>query len=268
MTLPVDETVEASDAPAFRVTNTGTRSAAEFKVDNINNVNSAVLASSTGPGATIFARAFGLGRAGVFRVDGFSNTNPALEAVTAGTGGTALLANHTGSSGDVAVFQSGSQNVARIDKNGVGFFNGGVQSSGADVAELFAVEGTVAAYAPGDVLVISTRTDRHLAKSTEPYSTLVAGVYATKPGVVLTERGIDADISDLVHLGVVGVIPTNVTTENGPIRRGDLLVTASRPGHAMKGTDSSRMVGAVLGKALESFDGSGTGVIRVLVNAQ
>jgi len=69
-------------------------------------------------------------------------------------------------------------------------------------------------------------------------------------------------------MGVVGVIPTKVSGENGAIRRGDLLVTASTPGHAMRGTDRDRMLGAVLGKALENFGEPGTGVIRVLVNVQ
>jgi hypothetical protein len=266
--LPFDAEVEANDAPAFRVTNDGSRSAAEFRVDNIDNFNSAILASTNGTGAALFARSFGLGRTALFRNEGFGNTTPAVEAFTAGTDGVAILANHGGSAGDVAIFQSGGTNVARIDKDGVGYFNGGVQSSGADVAELFAVEGAVAHYEPGDVLVISTTTDRTVVTSAEPYSTLVAGVYATKPGLTLTERGIEDDVRDLVHLGVVGVIPTKVTAENGPIRRGDLLVTSSRAGHAMRGTDKDRLPGAVLGKALEVFEGPGSGVIRVLVNVQ
>lgn len=264
--LPFDAEVEANDAPAFRVTNAGGRSAAEFRVDNINNFNSAILASTNGTGAALFARSFGVGRTALFRNEGFGNTTPAVEAFSAGTNGVALLANHAGSAGDVAIFQSGGTNVARIDKTGRGFFNGGTQASGADVAELFAVEGAAARYTPGDVLVISTRSDRTMAMSDRPYSTLVAGVHATKPGLVLTERGIDEDVSDLVHLGVVGVIPTKVTAENGPIQRGDLLVTSSLRGHAMKGTDPDRLPGAVLGKALEPFSGSGTGIIRVLVN--
>jgi hypothetical protein len=62
-------------------------------------------------------------------------------------------------------------------------------------------------------------------------------------------------------------VPTKVTTENGPIRRGDLLVSSTTPGYAMKGTDRNRMLGAVIGKAMGSLD-SGTGVIEVLVTLQ
>jgi hypothetical protein len=58
-----------------------------------------------------------------------------------------------------------------------------------------------------------------------------------------------------------------VTAENGPIHRGDLLVTSAKAGYAMKGTDRNRMLGAVIGKAMGSLD-SGSGVIEVLVTLQ
>jgi len=58
-----------------------------------------------------------------------------------------------------------------------------------------------------------------------------------------------------------------VGVENGSIKRGDLLVTSLTEGHAMKGTIRSRMLGAIVGKALGSLD-SGTGVIEVLVSLQ
>ena len=158
--------------------------------------------------------------------------------------------------------------MARIDKTGKGFFNGGTQTGGADVAEAFDVEGQVDAYEAGDVLVISTDRDRTVRKSRDPYSTLVAGVHATKPGVLLTEEGVDKAFESMVPMGIVGVLPTKVSSENGPIRRGDLLVTSATFGCAMKGTDRALMSGAVLGKALENFEGEGIGVIKVLVNTR
>jgi hypothetical protein len=68
-------------------------------------------------------------------------------------------------------------------------------------------------------------------------------------------------------MAVVGIVPAKVSTENGPINVGDLLVTSSTPGYAMKGTDRSRMLGAVVGKAMAKLD-TGTGVIEVLVTLQ
>ena len=57
--------------------------------------------------------------------------------------------------GNLAVFQVGGVNKARIDATGKGFFNGGTQNSGADVAEAFDISGNRKDYEAGDVLVIS-----------------------------------------------------------------------------------------------------------------
>lgn len=95
---------------------------------------------------------------------------------------------------------------------------------------------------------------------------MVAGIFATKPGVIGRRQNQVRD-SDEVPMAMIGVVPTKVTAENGPIRKGDLLVTSSQPGYAMKGTDRSRMLGAVIGKAMGPMD-SGTGVIEVLVTLQ
>ena len=85
-----------------------------------------------------------------------------------------------------------------------------------------------------------------------PDSTLVAGIYSTKPGMLGTTRKVDESaLSSEIPLAVVGIVPGKVTAENGPIEIGDLLVTSSVPGHAMRGTDRNRMLGAVVGKALE-----------------
>jgi len=65
----------------------------------------------------------------------------------------------------------------------------------------------------------------------------------------------------------VGIVPCKVSAENGPIQPGDLLVTSTTPGHAMKGTDRNLMLGAVVGKALEPMQ-KGTGIIQVLVTLQ
>ena len=62
-------------------------------------------------------------------------------------------------------------------------------------------------------------------------------------------------------------MPRKVTAENGAVMLGDLLVTSSTPGQAMKGTDRSRMLGAVVGKALQPLE-KGVGVIQVLVTLQ
>jgi hypothetical protein len=131
------------------------------------------------------------------------------------------------------------------------------------------VEGSRSAYEPGDVLVISQNSDRTVEKSNTPYSTLVSGVFATKAGLLLTEENAEKDnLGHLVPMGVIGVIPTKVTVEGGNIKRGDMLVTSSTPGVAMKGDPDKVRTGQVLGKALQDYNGSGIGKINVLVSVK
>ena len=89
----------------------------------------------------------------------------------------------------------------------------------------------------------------------------------------MSERGIDEDLSDRIPMAVVGIMPTKVSTENGPIERGDLLVTSDTPGHAMRADPvvvngmEIYPSGAVLGKALEPFQ-EDTGLIEVLAGVR
>lgn len=234
---------------------------------NAANSGDGVEATVDGTGNAIYGWVpnFGTGKAGRFSNFNTSNSQPVLYVTNSGTG-SALSVNHTGSSGDLAILQSGGTNVARISKAGKGFFNGGTQNSGADVAEAFDVNGNISQYEPGDILVISTSADRTVEKSSAPYSNLVAGVYATKPGVLLTEENIETDISNKAPMGVIGVIPTKVCLENGKIKRGDLLVTSSKPGVAMKASIKKVKIGQVIGKALQDYDQKEIGKIQVLVN--
>jgi hypothetical protein len=137
---------------------------------------------------------------------------------------------------------------------------------GGDYAESVDVTGDRGKYEPGDVLVIDSSSPGRFLKSAGPYSTSVAGIYSTKPGTV-GRRQPTPRTGDEVPMAMMGIVPTNVSAENGPIRPGDLLVTSSSLGYAMKGTERSRMLGAVLGKALGSLD-SGEGVIEVVVTLQ
>jgi hypothetical protein len=163
---------------------------------------------------------------------------------------------------------SGETTVFRVNGTGTIFADGGFRPFGADFAEAMAVNGSAEHYAPGDLMVIDATGERRLSMSQAPYSTLVAGIYSTQPGVVASQHHVDEALpKNEVPLAVVGIVPCKVTAENGPIVPGDLLVTSSTPGHAMKGTDRSRMLGAVVGKALEPMQ-KGTGVIQVLVTLQ
>lgn len=155
--------------------------------------------------------------------------------------------------------------VARIDASGKGFFDGGTQTGGADFAESVSAGGQKTSYEPGDVLVIDPDSDRQFLLSSAPYSTLVAGVYSTRPGVVATQhRSEDPTLSGEIPMAIIGIVPCKASAENGPIARGDLLVTSSTPGYAMRGNDKAKLVGAIIGKALQPL-AEGKGKIQVLV---
>lgn len=138
----------------------------------------------------------------------------------------------TSSSGGHMVFSDGSQQS--VAWTGV--------LSGGDYAEAVDVTGDRGEFEPGDLLVIDPKTHGHFQKVPKAKSSI-----------------------DEVPMAMIGIVPTRVSTENGPIRRGDLLVSASTPGYAMKGTDRNRMMGAVIGKALAPLE-TGSGVIEVLIS--
>jgi hypothetical protein len=162
----------------------------------------------------------------------------------------------TASSGGFITFQDGS--VQSTAYTGV--------VCGGDFAESVDVTGRRASYEPGDVLVIDPQHPGNFLEASQPYSTLVAGIYSTKPGYV-GRRLTGPKSPDEIPMAMTGIVPTKVTAENGSIKAGDLLVTSSIPGMAMRGTNRKRLAGAVVGKALGSLE-TGTGVIEVLVTLQ
>ncbi len=263
---------DGSGNAIYGLANSTNGEAGLFQVNNTSNNSVALKGQSNGNSSSfaIHGLATGQGVGGVFQIDNPTNPNFALTATTNGSGN-AFMANYGGSGAsttafnNIAIFRNNGNNVARIDNTGKGFFNNGTQLGGADVAESFEVEGAKNTYETGDVLVISTSSDRKVEKSSEAYSSLVAGVYATKPGVLLTPESIDTDISHQVPMGVIGVIPTKVCNEGGAIKRGDLLVTSSKSGYAMKADRSKLQIGQAIGKALQDFDGT-EGKIEVLVS--
>jgi len=179
--------------------------------------------------------------------------------------------NSPGGYSDLAIFRRYGTNYARIGLYGAGYFNGGVNTSGADFAESVRVDRPAGEFEPGDVVVIDAAAVRQFSMSTEAMSPLVAGVVSTKPALLgSTHKVASMSPADRtawkareVELGIVGIVPTKVCDEGGPIRAGDLLVTASIPGHARR-APANPAPGTVLGKALAPLD-RGRGKVEVLL---
>ncbi|WP_437275939.1 hypothetical protein WME90_32450 [Sorangium sp. So ce375] len=136
----------------------------------------------------------------------------------------------------------------------------GWQTGGWDLAEKF--DRHDPSLEPGDVVVADPEVPERLIRSSAPEQTTILGVISEKPGFLL---GVSwEDPKNPTALALAGRVPVKVTLEGGPIRIGDLLTSASEPGHAMRASRPAR----VIGMALSAFDGSQSdrGKVIVLIN--
>lgn len=162
-----------------------------------------------------------------------------------------------------------------VSTSGIVFPNGGGTQTaawtgvlcGGDYAESVDMSGRRTSYEPGDVMVVDPSAPGNFVKASKPYSTLVAGIYSTKSGAVGKRSTDPVRLKKKIPMAMIGIVPTKVSAENGAVGPGDLLITSSTHGYAMKETDRARMTGAIVGKALGSVQ-SGTGMIEVLVTLQ
>ncbi len=102
---------------------------------------------------------------------------------------------------------------------------------------------------PGEIVVLEggLSVDRAHQDSTTP----IIGVVSTKPGVTLgfDDVSLNEDEGGF-PIALSGRVPIKLSTENGPVKRGDALMLSSIPGVAMK----AKGTGVVIGTALEDFD--------------
>lgn len=124
---------------------------------------------------------------------------------------------------------------------------------------------------PGDVLVINKTSPEKVSKSNGPYDKNVVGVVSSAPALLFSTSGVTAnpgttpESTQTPPVALAGRVPVKVSTENGPIKPGDLLTSSSAPGVAMKATDRTLATHAVIGKALEKFDQKENGKILAIV---
>lgn len=141
------------------------------------------------------------------------------------------------------------------------------QSGGADVAERINTSEWVK---KGNVVEIDPNHEGFFRKTRDSYSTKVAGVISSNPGLILgSDKGSSSDRwgDNRPKLVLAGRVEVKVNTNNGSIDVGDLLVSSSQPGYAMKCEDRRRCTGAVVGKALEPLkEKSGKVMIQVTLS--
>jgi hypothetical protein len=133
--------------------------------------------------------------------------------------------------------------------------------TGCDIAERYEVSQDSDNLEAGDVVILDSNEETKVKKSNKPYDTMVIGVISTNPSMTM---GVLEDNEGHPPVALLGKVPTKVTTENGPIKVGDNIVSSSKPGHGMKCDDFSKCQGAIIGKALQKLE-SGEGIIEILI---
>ena len=120
----------------------------------------------------------------------------------------------------------------------------------ADLAENYIGD---ADYVPGTIVEFGGEAEVTLCSG--DMSSRVAGVVSTNPAYLMNGR---LESTHVIAVALTGRVPTKV---RGPIRKGDLIVSA---GEGFARAETLPQVGTVIGKALENFEGD-AGVIEVVV---
>ena len=152
--------------------------------------------------------------------------------------------------GDVIPETDATYDLGSSSKGWATIYGEATSAQYADLAEKYEAD---AEYAPGTVVMFGG--DKEVAECADDHSTKVAGVVSTAPAYRMND-GLEAEHTAMVALQ--GRVPCKVT---GPVAKGDMMVSA---GNGMARAEANPTYGAVIGKALENWEG-GEGVIEVVV---
>jgi hypothetical protein len=149
-------------------------------------------------------------------------------------------------------------NVAAISNTGAAEFAGTVTAplfSGeatsaqyADLAEIYSADADIK---PGTVVCFGGNAE--VTTCMHDADRKVAGVVSTKPAHLMNAG------AEGVAVALQGRVPCKVT---GTVRKGDMMVSA---GGGMARAEENPVLGSVIGKALQDYDGEVPGVIEVVV---
>ena len=145
-----------------------------------------------------------------------------------------------------------------VFRDGSGNFSAGVITATAttaryaDLAERYTAD---ADYEPGTVVELGGEYE--VTQTQRARSTAIAGIVSTDPAYLMNSD------SEGISVALIGRVPCKVV---GKVRKGDMLISSDKPGHAQAYKDiHNPPTGSVIGKAIENKDDDGTGVIEVLV---
>jgi hypothetical protein len=156
-----------------------------------------------------------------------------------------------------AIVNGAGNAVGNIGSSGTYFNRLFAQATTALYADLAEVYKSDAEYPPGTVLVFGG--NQEVTISTGSHDTRIAGVVSTNPAHVMNS-GLISEYT--VEVGLIGRVPCQVI---GPIAAGDRVVSSNRAGVAERLDMQHYQPGVIIGKAVESYNGTGVGTIEVVV---
>ena len=186
--------------------------------------------------------------AGTSNVKVFSSSNIAV--TVGGTANTVVFSSTAMThSGSILPSANGTANIGSTVLQYNTIHAKATSAQYADLAENYAAD---AEYEAGTVLEFGGVAEVTLSETV--MSTRVAGVVSTNPAYLMNNSltGIKAPIA------LQGRVPCKVV---GPVRKGDMMVSA---GNGAAQAATAPVIGSVIGKSLENFDGA-EGVIEVVV---
>jgi len=121
----------------------------------------------------------------------------------------------------------------------------------ADLAEIYVSDNN---YSPGTVVIFGG--DQEITISTTDHDSAVAGVISANPAYIMN-NGIEG-----LPVALQGRVPCQV---QGPINKGELVVTSNTPGIAQRLDQTKWRPGCVIGKSLETINNDIIATIEVVV---
>lgn len=198
-----------------------------------------------------YAINMGLDTDNVFKIGGWSATANVFQLT--GAGALTLLGGIT-TSGHILPSANLTYNLGSTTAWWNTLYGVSTQAKYADLAENYQAD---AQYVPGTVLVFGGA--REVTTTDRDHDTAVAGIVSTNPAHLMNGMLVGDNV---VALGLTGRLPCRV---QGPVAKGDVLVTSTTPGAAQKIDNSRFLPGCVVGKALESINTNNIETIEVVV---
>ena len=154
----------------------------------------------------------------------------------------------------------GGANIFKVKADGNVTADGTYTSPAADYGEYFYTDDTN--LSPGEAVCIDVSKNNTIKKCSRGEDPNIMGIVSTKASFVGNGKDEYNNNNHYKIIGMLGQVPAYVSNENGDIRSGDSLTSASStPGYLMKANAGDSTVGV----ALEDLRDS-SGVINVLIS--